>query len=169
MEDNRKRLLMGISIILITIVLLGLLLFSLFRPKKTDTNANRSMQVTSFYSPITNSEDKLTVNYGGEANPNRDAVKQPFRIFNIDSLPLSQNARDALRTVIQDALLSVIIPTYPNTYVHVERNSVKCDAGDNCTMHIYLDSPESFFELKLNNTNGVPSYDIQQLPWKGVK
>jgi hypothetical protein len=167
MNDSKQRLITGASIIVATVVLLGIMLFLLFRPeKKTDNNSVRSMDVTEFYSPLTQTSDSLTVNYGGEANPNKDAVKQQFKLFNPSGLPMAQESRDSLSAIIQDALLSEVTPTYPATYVHVVKDSVKC--GNGCTMELYIDSPETYFSLTLSSADGVPSYEITQIPWKGI-
>jgi hypothetical protein len=169
MDIYKKRMITGITIAVIAVILLGLLLFVLFRPKKSgDENSNRSQDLTTFYSPVAQTSDSLTVNYGSDVQPNTEAVKQSFRIFNEKNLPMSTGAHDSLTAIIQDALLSKITPTFPVTYVHVERNSVRCDASDNCTMNIYIDSPEAYFALSLKTANGIPSYTISQIPWKGI-
>jgi hypothetical protein len=168
MDIYKKRMVTGITVAVIAVILLGVLLFVLFRPKKADENNNRSQDLTSFYSPVVQGSDSLTVNYGSDVQPNTEAVKQSFKILDEKGLPMSPNARDALSNVLQDALLSKITPTFPLTYVHVERNSIRCDASDNCTMNIYIDSPEAYFSLSLMTTNGVPSYTITQIPWKGI-
>jgi hypothetical protein len=168
MNSSKKPLIIGIGIVVGTIVLVGLLLFTLFRPKKTDDNSNKSQDVTSFYSPVAQASDSLTVNYGSDILPNKDPVKQQFVLLGGTSLPLSPTARDALNTILQDALLSKITPTYATAYVHVARNSIKCDASDNCKMNLYIDSPESYFSLNLRTVNGIPSYDITQIPWEGI-
>lgn len=167
-NDGRQRLITSIGIIVVTILLLGMLLFTLFKPKKTDENASRSQDVTSFYSPVSKNSDSLTVNYGSDVQPNTDAVKPQFKVFGIDQLPLSQDVRNTLTSVLPGALLSKLAPTYPVTYVHVETDSIRCDAGDNCKMNLYIDSPETYFSFYLKTSGDAPSFTLTQIPWKGL-
>lgn len=166
-----KKYALAIILGLLGVVFLITLAVSLFRqPGETDDpNAHKSQDQTRLESPYTQTSENLAVNYGGDAEPNADAVKQRFKIFAADQLPVEESLRKDLESLLPDVLSREVIPTYPPTYIQISSRSVDCDPSNNCTMDIYIDSPEMFFELTTSYVDGVPSFVLTQKPWRGIE
>lgn len=166
-----KKYALVIVLSLLGVAFLIALAVSLFRPateSTDDPNARKSQDQTRLESPYTQTSENLAVNYGGDAEPNADAVKQRFKIFAPDQLPIENAIRKDLESLLPEVLSREVVPTYPPTYIQISSRSVECDPSNNCTMDVYIDSPETFFELDLTYQSGVPSLVLTQKPWRGI-
>ena len=170
-DETRRKLVLFGTIGLGALILLALVVFLVTTHKRSQSGASdgRTADVTTITSPLTKSSDQLTVSYGGDASPNLDAVQQPFRIFSVDTLPVPQGVQKALSELVPPLVRQQVTPTYPSTYIQVEKSSIHCDSSNNCTMNIYIDSPETYFALNLSKVNGIYAPHLTQIAWKGIR
>jgi hypothetical protein len=172
MEFIRKYAI-AIGLGLLGIVFVVALGISLFRHPSdkgdNDVNSHKSQDQTLLKSPFARTTESLAVNYGSDIDPNGDAVKPRFKIFGLEQLPVQESVRKDLQSFLPDNVGREIIPTYPPTYIQIDPESIECDPNNNCTMDVYVDSPETFFELKMGYVNGVPSLTLTQKPWQGIE
>lgn len=151
-----------IIIVLITIFLAQL-------GSKEEKPPQHSTDSTTINSPVTKSSDNLTVSYGGNAEPNMYAAQQPFRLFGKDQLPLPSDVKEQLEPLLIDNLRRQVVPTYATTFVHIEKSSIHCPDPDSCSMAVYIDSPELYFDFKVTGLSSVPSGTLTPKPWKGIR
>lgn len=165
-----KKYALAIALGIVGIVFIIGLGIALFKPSGNadDANSKKSLDVVTLTSPFAQTSDSLTVNYGGDADPNTDAVNGNFKVFASSRIPIDSAVRRDLESILPELVAREVIPTYALTYIQVDPGSIQCDPLNNCTMLIYIDSPETLFELKTDYSNGVPLYTLTQKPWKGL-
>jgi hypothetical protein len=169
-DEARRRLLVSAAIIALVIIFIALLVTILFKTKKDNASKSGGHDInsTTFYSPISQAEDNFTANYSGDVAPNLNAVQQQFKIFNAQNVPIPTTIKDDLNNLLPSALQRVVTPTYATTFVHLDKNNVKCDKDNtDCTIGVYIDSPESYYSVHIT-TGSVPSITATQQAWKGI-
>jgi hypothetical protein len=147
-------------------VLLLLVVVMIFGIRQTIQSGNDPQKVTNFTSPISQLSDSLAINYTAAAAPNMDAVKQQFRIFAADSIGIPDGIRSNIEQLIISAAGEVIIPTYNQTYIHIDSRTLSsCKTDTDCTLSFYVDSPESYYSIHIfKNSYGDQSYTLTQQP-----
>ena len=164
--DFIKKYGLAIGVILLGIVFIVSLIFAFIKQTQqaSDPNAEKSLETTVITSPLSGTQENYTVNYGADINPNQDAVKQRFRLFQTDRLNLQPSIKANLEAFLPGALAREVLPTYAPTYVHIVKDTVRCSGSASCTMDIYIDSPEMLFALTIQDDG----YTLVQKPWEGL-
>lgn len=170
MNPQQKNYKLAIGIIILGVVFLGFILYMFF---KSDTppqsqGGEHNQDTTTINSPVSKNKIDFTVNYGSDIEPNMYAVEQPFKIFSLDGIEMPQVVKGQVETFLIDALREQVAPTYASTFVHIEKGSIKCQGEFACTMNVYIDSPEKYFEFSIKDVDQIPSYTLKPMAWKGI-
>lgn len=165
---QRNPLIMIILIVLVLVLGVIGLIIDRQGSNRSDPNANKSIDSSTLTSPLANATDSLTVNYGGDAEPNIDAVQQRFRLFAAESIGIDPALRNDIEIIVPGLLARIVIPTYTPTFMQVNPETISCTAIVNCTMDLYIDSPEMLFKLTTSYVDGRPYFTLAQKPWEGL-
>lgn len=159
MQNINKRNLLFIGI---GIILVGYIAMLLLREKPGDAASS-----TSFYSPLVDASDSLTINYGGSADANIDAVITNYKIFALDSLPMTDNAKKAAEEILPSYIGDYIQPSFKTTYIHIVRSTIEQTGPNSYSFDFYVDNPEAYFHYASDSTSGLNP--VTQIPWEGIQ
>jgi hypothetical protein len=168
----RKPIVVLLPIILAVLLLAGIL-FLFFHPKKGNPSEgggeNKTIDAITIQSDIAKTTTQYTVNYGNNTDPNQDAVKQPYKIFGLQNLGLTDDVKSSLEGVLTNVLNRQVTPTSVPTFIQIKRDSIKCDSLANCSLSFYIDSPEMYFDFSTKQDGQTTYGTLTQQPWQGVK
>ncbi|HSX02848.1 MAG TPA: hypothetical protein VLI05_06085 [Candidatus Saccharimonadia bacterium] len=161
---NHPRLTLGLGG-LVVVILLILGLASNSRQAATVVDPAKTTSISSRFSKT--SAD-IAVNSGFKVDPNNVAVHQPFELFGVSSLQISDALTYQMHESLPGQLARAVVPTYAPTYIQVDASSVDCTTDYDCAFSFYIDSPERYFRYHMYyNPDGSQAYSLKQMPLPG--
>jgi hypothetical protein len=137
-----------------------------FQSKSTVSTA-AATQITSPYAKIT---IELPVNTGLEGDANAAATSGQYEVFGLGQLPLTPELSYEIHEHLPAEIAKTIHPTYAHTYVHIDRDTLKCEIDFDCQFSFYLDSPEGYYHYhRTLADDGSISTEVRQQPFPEVK
>lgn len=165
--DTRKKGILFIAAGVGAVVFFAL--FLTLSSSRTNTKKAGIPNPTSFYSPLTQSNEEIIINYGGSAERNADAVVTQYRFFGADEIPLTAATKKELLTVMPGYLRDYIQPVLGYTYIHVVKDTVKQTDDQTYSFDFYVDSNEGYFHIDKQGAGSSIGNPVTQIPWEGIE
>jgi hypothetical protein len=126
-------------------------------------------KVTKVTSPFTHTTIDLEINTALKSDANDNAVHQPFELFGLGDLPFSAHRSYEIHEALPALVAREVVPTYVQTYIHIDASTIKCPSEYDCTFSFYIDSPERYFTYHTyHKPDGSEAHTLRQEPLPGV-
>lgn len=163
MDRNRKQnfILLGLAVLAV-----GAVIFLVTRgPEKTTNDVATGTMV---YDPISKTSENIVINYDGSHEPNYDAGHGDYSIFALENLPLDVGTKEVLYNDLPRYIRSYVLPSAGSTYIHVAEDSIKETTKGFYSFRVYVDNPETYFNVETLDTSTADTLAVTQIPWEGI-